>query len=52
MVKELLFKTNTKTIVKRKETEENKATRNMTLDFKFMKEINKLTEFSEMRCSF
>ena len=34
------------------ETEENNATRNVTLDLKFMKEINKLTEFSEMRCSF
>ena len=38
--------------VNRKETEEKNNTRNVTIDLKFMKEINKLKGFSEMRCSF
>ena len=38
--------------INRKEAEENDFTKNIKTDFKFMKEINKLTEFTEMRCSF
>ena len=36
----------------RKETEENKEIKNVIVNSKFMKEIMKLKEFSEMRCSF
>lgn len=36
----------------RKETEENKEIKNVIINSKFMKEIMKLKEFSEMRCSF
>ena len=36
----------------RKETEENKGIKNVIVKSKFMKEIIKLKEFSEMRCSF
>ena len=36
----------------RKETEENKNIKNVIVEAKFMKEIMKLKEFSEMRCSF
>ena len=36
----------------RKETEENKNIKNVIVNAKFMKEIMKLKEFSEMRCSF
>ena len=36
----------------RKETEENQNTRNVIINSKFMKEIMKMKEFSEMRCSF
>ena len=36
----------------RKETEENKPIKNVIANSKFMKEIMKLKEFSEMRCSF
>ena len=36
----------------RKETEENKKIKNVIVEAKFMKEIMKLKEFSEMRCSF
>ena len=36
----------------RKETEENRNIKNVIVEAKFMKEIMKLKEFSEMRCSF
>ena len=36
----------------RKETEENKNIKNVIINSKFMKEIIKMKEFSEMRCSF
>ena len=36
----------------RKETEENKNIKNVIVEARFMKEIMKLKEFSEMRCSF
>ena len=36
----------------RKETEENNSIKNVTINSKFMKEIMKMKEFSEMRCSF
>lgn len=36
----------------RKETEENRNIKNVIAEAKFMKEIMKLKEFSEMRCSF
>lgn len=36
----------------RKETEENNNIKNVTINSKFMKEIMKLKEFSEMKCSF
>ena len=36
----------------RKEIEENKNIKNVKVEAKFMKEIMKLKEFSEMRCSF
>ena len=36
----------------RKEKEENKEIKNVIINSKFMKEIMKLKEFSEMRCSF
>ena len=36
----------------RKETEENKNIKNIIINSKFMKEIMKMKEFSEMRCSF
>lgn len=36
----------------RKETEENRNIKNVIVETKFMKEIMKLKEFSEMRCSF
>ena len=36
----------------RKETEENKNIKNIIVEARFMKEIMKLKEFSEMRCSF
>ncbi len=36
----------------RKETEENKEIKNVIVNSKFMKEIMKLKELSEMRCSF
>jgi len=35
-----------------KEKEENKEIKNVIINSKFMKEIMKLKEFSEMRCSF
>ena len=35
-----------------KETEENKETKNVIVNSRFMKEIMRLKEFSEMRCSF
>ena len=35
-----------------KEREENKEIKNVIINSKFMKEIMKLKEFSEMRCSF
>ena len=38
--------------VNRKETEENKNIKNVIINSKFMKEIIKMKEFSEMRCSF
>lgn len=38
--------------VNRKETEENKPIKNVIVNAKFMKEIMKLKEISEMRCSF
>ena len=37
---------------KRKETEENNNIKNVIINTKFMKEIMKMKEFSEMRCSF
>lgn len=37
---------------KRKETEENNNIKNIIINTKFMKEIMKMKEFSEMRCSF
>ena len=36
----------------RKETEENRNIKNVIVEARFMKEIMKLKEFSEMRCSF
>lgn len=36
----------------RKETEENNNIKNVKINSKFMKEIMKMKEFSEMRCSF
>ena len=36
----------------RKETEENNNIKNVIINSKFMKEIMKMKEFSEMRCSF
>ena len=36
----------------RKETEENKNIKNVIINSKFMKDIMKMKEFSEMRCSF
>ena len=45
-------KTNRQHRANRKETEENKNIKNVIVEAKFMKEIMKLKEFSEMRCSF
>ena len=39
-------------IAKRKETEENKNIKNVIVEANFMKEIMKLRDFTEMRCSF
>ena len=46
------IKANRQHRVNRKETEENKNIKNVIVEAKFMKEIMKLKEFSEMRCSF
>ena len=45
-------KTNRQHRANRKETEENNNIKNVIVEAKFMKEIIKLKEFSEMRCSF
>ena len=46
------FKINKQHRANRKETEENKEIKNVIVNSKFMKEIMKLKEVSEMRCSF
>lgn len=45
-------KTNKQHRANRKETEENNNIKNVIINSKFMKDIMKIKEFSEMRCSF